>query len=254
MNYSFLNVFFLSFFTLSISFSSLLIATPPFIPSESESDSLRVSTHIINNNIKTEKEEDDVSDESQNRPGQITLNPFISHGKWPSELLLKIFSFLNQRDIPSVARTCKKWNSSINDKVLWKEYVKRAFRVMDHETLPLLPQNTSYKAFLENYCSLPLFTDLGGAYCNEVIAVSYDGSVIIVNTLDDRRQELAYRWTSEGMKPMTSSNGHQMSKAKNASFNGSVIIGTVKIGGKEIASRWTNDIGIEFLGPRDKRY
>lgn len=62
MNYSYLNVFFfLSVFTLSISFSSLVIATPSFIPGESESASPEASTHIIS--IKKEKEEDDESNE-----------------------------------------------------------------------------------------------------------------------------------------------------------------------------------------------
>ncbi len=80
--------------------------------------------------------------------------------------------------------------------------------------------------------------DLGTGKYTEAVAVSFDGSVIVVNNGMDGH---AYRWTSSGLVDLGTLGGAQ-STAYDISSDGSVIVGfSYDEAGNPYAFRWTAD-------------
>ena len=183
---------------------------------------------------------------------QTILNPDSPIEKLHDEIMFMIFSFLNQRDIPSVTRTSKRWQRLMDNNQLWEGYAKRAFIIMRNEDYS---PDKNYKELIETHC-MPSFIDLGtlnGGEDSLAYGVNCDGS-IIVGHADDGAQEgrqSAFRWTQEeGIKSLGTLNDGRVSFASGISCDGSVIIGYAEDedGQEQRAFRWTDEKGMEFLG------
>ena len=169
----------------------------------------------------------------------------------PDELHLIIFSSLNQKDIPSITRTSKRWQMLMGNNQLWKGYAKRALLIMKGD----VSQKRDYKALLIEH-SISSFTDLGtlngGSSC-WATAINSNGSVIVGYAMDRAAQDIvrAFRWTAErGMESLGSLNGGSGSYAQGISSNGTVIFGYAKDGAEqnqERAFRWTAERGMESI-------
>ncbi len=82
--------------------------------------------------------------------------------------------------------------------------------------------------------------DLG---MGEAVAISDDGSVIVINN-----DGLAYRWTSSGMENLGTLGGNQ-TLADDVSADGNVIVGLSYVAaGDPYAFRWTSASGIQQIG------
>ncbi len=87
--------------------------------------------------------------------------------------------------------------------------------------------------------------DLGAGDWTEAIAISADGSVIVVNNGMDG---FAYQWTSGGMSNLGTLGGSQ-TIAYDVSADGSVIVGFSYVtAGDPYAFRWTSGAGIQQIG------
>ncbi len=87
--------------------------------------------------------------------------------------------------------------------------------------------------------------DLGAGDWTEAVAISADGSVVVVNNGMDG---LAYRWTSGGMESLGTLGGNQ-TIAYDVSADGSVIVGTSYVStGDPYAFRWVSGSGIQQIG------
>jgi len=87
--------------------------------------------------------------------------------------------------------------------------------------------------------------DLGAGDWTDAVAISADGSVIIINNGMDG---LAYRWTSGGMENLGTLGGNQ-TIAYDISADGSVIVGFSYVSaGDPYAFRWVSGSGIQQIG------
>ena len=87
--------------------------------------------------------------------------------------------------------------------------------------------------------------DLGAGDWTDAVAISSDGSVIVVNNGMDG---FAYRWTSGGMENMGTLGGNQ-TIAYDISADGSVIVGFSYVSaGDPYAFRWVSGSGIQQIG------
>jgi probable HAF family extracellular repeat protein len=169
----------------------------------------------------------------------------------PDEIHLIIFSFLKQKDIPSAAGTCRRWQIFMDDNQLWKEYARRARIILKEDFFP----ERNYKALVREHCTFS-FTDLGflnGGTSSVAQGISADGSVT-VGYADDRAalaRPSAFRWTTEkGMESLGSLNRGR-SLAQGISTDGSVIVGYAddRVAQNQArAFRWTAEKGMESLG------
>ncbi len=93
------------------------------------------------------------------------------------------------------------------------------------------------------------FIDLGtlGGLVSEANGISSNGVVVVGAAYDGTGTALPFRWTErEGMSDLGTLEGQTSGSAAAASFDGSVIVGTVQAGGAR-AFRWTQQAGIEQL-------
>lgn len=182
------------------------------------------------------------------------LNPTIIPLVLPDEVLLRVFSFFNQKDIPSVIGTCKKWQELMGDNHLWKIYAKRALIIMDENGVS---QDRDYKELIKSHC-MPSFTDLGilgkgGFFCTRMssdglVAVGYV-SLRSISPEDYDHEGVAMRavrWNSEiGTVLLETLNGGSESAANGVtSNNGGMIVGTACDGAaknQQRAVRWVQD-------------
>lgn len=112
------------------------------------------------------------------------------------EIMLMIFSLLNQKDIPSITRTSKRWQRLMDDNQLWQGYAKRALIVMHNEDYS---PDKNYKVLFKSYYA-PSFTDLStlnGGTLSSANGISFDGSVIVGYAKDGAAEKRAFRWTHE---------------------------------------------------------
>ncbi len=87
--------------------------------------------------------------------------------------------------------------------------------------------------------------DLGAGDWTDAVAISSDGSVIVVNNGMDG---FAYRWTSGGMENLGTLGGNQ-TIAYDISADGSVIVGFSYVSaGDPYAFRWVSGSGIQQIG------
>lgn len=87
--------------------------------------------------------------------------------------------------------------------------------------------------------------DLGAGDWTDAVAISSDGSVIVVN---NGMEGLAYRWTSGGMENLGTLGGNQ-TIAYDISADGSVIVGFSYVSaGDPYAFRWVSGSGIQQIG------
>ena len=87
--------------------------------------------------------------------------------------------------------------------------------------------------------------DLGGGDWTEAVAISNDGSVVIVNNGMDG---FAYRWTASGMDNLGTLGGSQ-TIAYDVSADGSVIVGLSYVAATDpYAFRWISGAGIQQIG------
>jgi probable HAF family extracellular repeat protein len=87
--------------------------------------------------------------------------------------------------------------------------------------------------------------DLGAGEWTDAVAISADGSVVVVNNGMDG---FAYRWTANGMENLGTLGGNQ-TIAYDVSADGSVIIGFSYVAaGDPYAFRWTSGAGIQQIG------
>jgi probable HAF family extracellular repeat protein len=170
----------------------------------------------------------------------------------PEEIHLRIFSYINQKDIPSVTRTRQRWQRLMEDNQLWKGYAKRALLIMEED----LSQERNYKSFVKEHCFLS-FTDLGflnGGTESSAQGISFDGSVVVGAARDGAVQDQgrAFRWTAEkGMESLGTLNGGSYSSAYGINYDGAVVVGAAGDGmaqDQERAFRWTAEKGMESLG------
>lgn len=77
--------------------------------------------------------------------------------------------------------------------------------------------------------------------------ISGDGSVVVGNCLLQTMEQVAYRWSAAtGMVPMGTYNGLIVNSALDASYDGSVIVGSLP--STPHAYRWTQEGGFQDLG------
>ncbi|AIL13781.1 hypothetical protein IM40_10300 (plasmid) [Candidatus Paracaedimonas acanthamoebae] len=169
----------------------------------------------------------------------------------PDELYVVIFSFLNQKDIPSVTSTSLRWQRLMDDNQLWREYAKRAQIILKENSA----QERNYKALVREHCTFS-FTDLGflnGGSESIALGVSSDGSVIVGEAKDGatQHQRRAFRWTVEkGMESLGTLNGGRKSWSYGISAKGLVIVGESRDGAaqdQQRAFRWTAEKGMESV-------
>lgn len=187
------------------------------------------------------------------KQGKASLEPYNFIEELPDEVMLLIFSFLNQKDIPSVNGTNKRWQKLMDDNQLWKVYAERAHIIINHASKL---RDTNYKALVREHCILS-FTDLGplnGDLGFNIRSTNFDSSVIVGYADDGAGQsQRAFRWTSDkGIEFLDGLNGGKVSMAYDTNFDGSVIVGSAVDGaaldGAQVPYRWTSEKGMEFLG------
>lgn len=187
------------------------------------------------------------------KQGKKSLELYNFIEELPDELMLLIFSFLNQKDIPSISGTNKRWQKLMEDNQLWKVYAERAHIIINHASNL---RDTNYKALVKEHCTLT-FTDLGPLNGNlgfNIRNTNFDGSVIVGYADDGAGQsQKAFKWTADkGIKFLHGLNGGRVSMAYDTNFDGSVIVGSAVDGaaldGAQVPYRWTAEKGMEFLG------
>jgi len=157
---------------------------------------------------------------------------------------MTIFAFLNQRNVPTVSSTSRRWQRLMDNNQLWKGYAERALVVMKGVYSP----QRNYKALVQEHCT-PSFTDLSTLNGRKslVSGINFDGTVLI-GAADDDGKGKVFRWTKEnGMEFLDTLNEATDIAAYGVNFDGTVIVGSTRVSGKNRTFRWTKENGTEFL-------
>lgn len=131
---------------------------------------------------------------------QTTLESESSIGVLLDELLINIFSFLKQKDVPPVAGTCQRWQRLMDDNELWKNYAKRAHLIMDDGDNT---RGRNYKELVKYHCTYS-FDSLNTLNINNeteswIHKVNFDGSEILGEAEEGYkpRKRHEFKWTRE---------------------------------------------------------
>lgn len=206
----------------------------------------RLSSFFISSN-QDHNEENKGKKRKRKDMEELPLEKTYSNHDFLDEFLLNVFSLLNQRDIPAVCRTYKKWQGLMNDNQLWHGYARRAFIIKENYS-----SYKDYKKLIKENCRL-CFTYIGNLNQGKYSiphGVNFDGSVIVGTASNGsvNHDERAFRWTVEQGMESLGTLGKRASAARSVNLDGSVIVGYIGTYNQQRAFRWTPERGIESLG------
>ncbi|AIK96094.1 F-box protein [Candidatus Odyssella acanthamoebae] len=131
---------------------------------------------------------------------QTTLESEGSIGVLPDEMMIKIFSLLELKNIPSVTETNQRWQRLMNDNQLWKSYAKRAHLIMDDGDNT---QDRDYKELIKYHCTYS-FEGLNTLNINNeteswIHEINFDGSEVLGEAEEgyNPRKRYKFKWTPE---------------------------------------------------------
>jgi len=208
--------------------------------------------------------------QTQMRKSEAKDKPENSQLWLPDDKWLYIFSFLNQRDIPTTARVSKKFNTLINDNGLWKEFAIRAHLISKDDA-----RKEPYKDLIKEHCTTFSFIELSAsefpnpelewlAHNSYPLGISRDGKKSAGPSLDSTSFKQIVRWIDGGIEPLEDQNATDIDKNPFDTLeNGTIWLYDVSMDSKIIAGviaqqnpfrpcrayRWAAKGDINFLSP-----